>query len=67
MTGLAVVAQFRMVVPCPISPRRATGQTRVTKLELKLKQPVGFCSKDEHLETVRTIFEKKAVEVLVTR
>jgi len=29
MIGLAVEAQFHVVIPCPISPRRATGQTRV--------------------------------------
>ena len=29
-TKLAVEAQFRAVAPCLISPRRATGQTRVT-------------------------------------
>ena len=30
LCGLAVEALFRAVVPCRISPRRATSQTRVT-------------------------------------
>ena len=34
MIGLAMEAQFRAVLPCPISPRCATGQTHGTNLVL---------------------------------